>query len=93
MRIHIVTLNVEGDQVGAWATVVGPKAEALVAKLEAHYGDAEDQFVGVYIAEVELEAHIDDGPVSALGTPLIELHQQQSFFDVSPPERGRSCST
>ena len=46
MRIHIVTLNVEGEQVGAWATVHAPKAEALAEKLEAHYGDADDHFVG-----------------------------------------------
>lgn len=80
MHIHVVTLNVEGDQVGAWATAHAPKAEALAAKLEAHYGDAEDYFVGVYVAEVELEANIDDGPVNALGTPLIETHQQRSLF-------------
>ena len=35
MQIHIVTLNVEGDQVGAWATVHADKADALAAKLEA----------------------------------------------------------
>ncbi len=80
MRIHIVTLNVEGDQVGAWATVHSAKAEALAEKLEAHYGDAKDYFVGVYVAEVELEASIDDGPVNAIGTPLIESHRQQSLF-------------
>ena len=80
MHIHIVTLNVEGDQVGAWATAHSEKAEALAAKLEAHYGAAEDYFVGVYVADVELEAHIDDGPVNALGTPLIETRQQQSLF-------------
>ena len=80
MRIHVVTLNVEGDQVGAWATVHAPKAEALAAKLEAHYGDADDHFVGVYVADVELEAHIDDGPVDPLGTPLIETHEQQTLF-------------
>ena len=80
MRIHIVTLNVEGDQVGAWATAHAPKAEALAEKLETHYGDATDYFVGVYVAEVELEAHIDDGPVNALGAPLIDCHQQQSLF-------------
>lgn len=34
MQIHIVTLNVEGDQVGAWATVHGSQADALAAKLE-----------------------------------------------------------
>jgi hypothetical protein len=80
MQIHIVTLNVEGDQVGAWATVHAPKAAALAEKLEAHYGDADDHFVGVYLAEVELESNIDDGPVNALGTPLIEPHDQQSLF-------------
>ncbi|HKO58899.1 MAG TPA: hypothetical protein VJ276_23735 [Thermoanaerobaculia bacterium] len=52
----------------------------LASKLEAHYGHAEDYFVGVYIAAVELEAHIDDGPVNTLGTPLIESHRQQSLF-------------
>ena len=46
MHIHIVTLNVEGDQVGAWATVHAAKAAALVEKLEAHYGGADDHFVG-----------------------------------------------
>ena len=80
MQIHIVTLNVEGDQVGAWATVHADKADALAAKLEAHYGDAEDHFVGVYVATVALEAHIDDGPVNALGTPLIDSHLQQPLF-------------
>ena len=80
MQIHIVTLNVEGDQVGVWATAHADKAEALAAKLEAHYGDADDHFVGVYVATVELEAHIDDGPVNELGTPLIETHLQQSLF-------------
>ena len=80
MQIHIVTLNVEGDQVGAWATVHAPKADALAAKLEAHYGHAEDHFVGVYVATVDLEAHIDDGPVNAIGTALIESHQQQTLF-------------
>lgn len=80
MQIHIVTLNVEGDQVGAWATVHPPKAEALAAKLEAHYGQADDHFVGVYVATVDLEAHIDDGPVNAIGTALIESHQQHTLF-------------
>lgn len=80
MHIHIVTLNVEGDQAGAWATVFADKAAALAAKLEAHYGQADDYFVGVYVADVELEANIDDGPVNALGTPLIEAHRQQSLF-------------
>ena len=80
MQMHIVTLNVEGDQVGAWATVHVDKADALAAKLDAHYGDADDCFVGVYVATVELEANIDDGPVNALGTPLIASHLQQSLF-------------
>ncbi|HEX6640796.1 MAG TPA: hypothetical protein VF215_06765 [Thermoanaerobaculia bacterium] len=80
MQIHIVTLNVEGDQVGAWATVHEIKAEALAAKLEEHYGNADDHFVGIYTATVDLEANIDDGPVNALGTPLIASHQQQSLF-------------
>jgi hypothetical protein len=80
MQIHIVTLNVEGDQVGAWATVHAIKAAALAEKLEAHYGDADDHFVGVYVAEVELESNIDDGPVNAIGTPLIASHDQQSLF-------------
>ena len=80
MQVHLVTLNVEGDQVGAWATVDAAKADALAAKLEAHYANVDDCFVGVYVASVELEAHIDDGPVNALGTPLIESHAQQSLF-------------
>lgn len=80
MQIHIVTLNVEGDQVGAWATVHAIKAETLAAKLETHYGNADDHFVGVYVATVELEASIDDGPVNAIGTPLIDSHRQQSLF-------------
>jgi hypothetical protein len=80
MRIHIVTLNVEGNQVGAWATVHAPKAEALAAKLEAYYGDADDHFVGVYIEAVELEANVDDGPVNAIGDPLLLPHVQQSRF-------------
>jgi hypothetical protein len=80
MQIHIVTLNVEGDQVGAWASVHAPKAAALAEKLETHYGEADDHFVGVYLAEVELEANIDDGPLNAIGTPLIESHRQQSLF-------------
>jgi hypothetical protein len=80
MTIHVVTLNVEGDQVGAWATLDASKAAALAEKLEAHYGNAEDYFVGVYVAAIDLEAHIDDGPVNAIGTPLIESHSQQSLF-------------
>jgi hypothetical protein len=80
MQIHIVTLNVEGDQVGAWATIYAPKAEVLAAKLEEHYGDANDHFVGVYVVTIEVEAHIEDGPVNAIGTPLIDTHQQQTLF-------------
>jgi len=81
MRIHVVSLNVEGDQVGIWATVDSTKAAALAAKLEAHYGDAEDFFVGVYIAEVVLEEHIDEGPVNAIGTSLLrEPPEQHSLF-------------
>jgi hypothetical protein len=80
MHIHVVTLNVEGDQVGAWATVHAAKAEALAAKLDAHYGDADDHFVGVYVADVELERHIDDGPVNAIGTPVIDHEQQHTLF-------------
>ena len=80
MRIHIVTLNVEGDQVGAWATVHESKAAALAEKLEAHYGDADDYFVGVYVEAIDLGAHIDDGPVNAIGTALITSHLQQSLF-------------
>jgi len=34
----------------------------------------------VYLADVLLEEHIDDGPVNAIGTPLIESHDQQSLF-------------
>jgi len=34
MQIHIVTLYVEGDQVGIWATVHPEKADALIEKLE-----------------------------------------------------------
>ena len=79
MQIHIVTLYVEGDQVGIWATVHPEKANALIEKLEAAYG-SDDVFVDVHSAAVILEAHIDDGPVSALGTPLIESHRQQSLF-------------
>lgn len=80
MHIHLVTLNVEGDQVGAWATVHAPKAAALAEKLEDHYGGADDHFVGVYVAEIELEANIDDGPVNAISTPLIEARHQRSLF-------------
>jgi len=81
MRIHVVSLNVEGDQVGVWATVDPSKAATLAAKLEAHYGDGEDYFVGVYIAEVVLEEHIDEGPVNALGTSLVAIPPaQQALF-------------
>jgi hypothetical protein len=80
MHIHIISLNVDGEQIGVWATVDRAKAAALAAKLEAHYGDAEDTFVGVYLADILLEEHIDDGPVNAIGTPLIESHDQQSLF-------------
>ena len=80
MQVHIVTLNVEGNQVGAWATIHAPKADALAVKLEEHYGHPEDHFVGVYVATIELEAHIEDGPVNAIGTPLIDTHQQQTLF-------------
>jgi len=80
MQIHIVTLNVEGNQVGAWATVHVEKAEALVAKIEAFYGSAEDYFVGVYLASVILEADIETGPTNVIGIPLIDQSSQQSLF-------------
>jgi hypothetical protein len=80
MAIHLVTLNIEGEQVGAWATMHASKAAALAEKLEDHYGGADDHVVGVYVAEIELEANIDDGPVNAIGTPLIEAHHQRSLF-------------
>jgi hypothetical protein len=80
MQIHVVTLNIEGEQVGAWATVHAEKAAALVEKLEDEYRAEEDTFVGVYLATIELEAHIDDGPVNALGAPLIVRNEQQSLF-------------
>lgn len=80
MQIHIVTLNVEGDQVGAWATAHPEKAEALAAKIETFYGGADDHFVGVYIASVVLEADIDAGPTNAVGIPLIDRIAQQSLF-------------
>ena len=64
----------------SWATVTRAKAAGARGKLEAHYGDADDHFVGVYLAEVHLEENIDDGPVNAIGTPLIESHDQQSLF-------------
>ena len=62
------------------ATEHAPKAAALAEKLEAHYGGADDHFVGVYVAAIELEVNIDDGRVNAIGTPLIESHRQQSLF-------------
>lgn len=81
MTIHLVTLNVEGDQVGAWATVFPEKAASLAARLETHYGDAEDHFVGIYVADVVLEEHLDDGPVNALGTSLLTTPAaQQALF-------------
>ena len=80
MQLHIVTLNVEGNQVGAWATVHADKAEALAEKLEAFYGSADDYFVGVYVASVTLEAEIESGPTNLIGIPLIERSAQQSLF-------------
>jgi hypothetical protein len=80
MQIHVITLNVDGEQVGAWATVHPEKAAVLVEKLEDAYGTDDDTFVGVYLAAIELETHIDEGPVNALGTPLIARHEQQSLF-------------
>jgi hypothetical protein len=80
MEIHVVTLNVEGDQIGAWATVHAEKAAALAERLNAAYGDADGYFVGVYVAAVVLEAEIDSGPVNAIGTPLIVRNDQQSLF-------------
>lgn len=80
MHIHLVILNIDGEQAGAWATEHPEKAAALASKLEAAYGDHDDVFVGIYVAVVELEAHIDDGPVNALGIPLIDRHRQQSLF-------------
>ena len=80
MHIHIVTLNVEGDQVGAWATIDAEKAEALAAKLEAFYGGADDYFVGVYSTSVTLEADIETGPTNVIGISLIDRSAQQSLF-------------
>ena len=80
MQIHVVTLNVEGDQVGAWATAHAEKAEALAAKIESFYGGADDYFVGVYVASVVLEADIEAGPTNAIGIPLIDRTTQQSLF-------------
>lgn len=80
MLLHLVTLNIDGEQVGAWATVHPEKAASLVEKLEEAYAGEEYTFVGVYLAAIELEAHIDDGPVNALGTPLLSHEDQQSLF-------------
>lgn len=80
MQIHLVTLNVEGDQVGAWATIHPEKADALAATIEAFYGAADDYFVGVYVASVVLEADIEAGPTNAIGIPLIDRTTQQSLF-------------
>ena len=80
MQLHIVTLNVEGDQVGAWATIHAEKAEALAAKLEAFYGGVDDYFVGVYNTSVILEADIETGPTNVIGTPLIDRSAQRSLF-------------
>ena len=80
MEIHIVTLNVEGNQVGAWATIHAEKAEALAEKIEAFYGGADDYFVGVYVASVVLEAEIETGPTNFIGIPLIDRSSQQSLF-------------
>ena len=80
MQIHVVTLNIDGEQVSAWATVHPEKAAALVGKLEEAYASEEDTFVGIYLAAIELEAHIEDGPVNALGAPLIEHHLQHTLF-------------
>jgi hypothetical protein len=80
MQIHVVILNVEGDQVGAWATAHADKADALAAKIESVYGGADDYFVGVYLASVVLEADIESGPANAIGIPLIGGSAQQSLF-------------
>ena len=80
MQIHIVTLNVDGNQVGAWATVHAEKAEAFAAKIEAFYGGADDYFVGVYLASVILEADIETGPTHMIGIPLIDRSSQQALF-------------
>ena len=80
MQIHIVTLNVEGDQVGAWATVHAEKADALAAKIAAFYGGAEDSFVGVSVSSIVLEADIDPGPTNVIGISLIDRSAQQSLF-------------
>lgn len=44
------------------------------------YGSEEDTFVGVYLAAIELEAYIEDGPLNALGSPLLSHEDQQSLF-------------
>jgi hypothetical protein len=80
MRLHLVTLNIDGDQVGAWATAHAEKAEALAAKLDALSADAEDSFVGVYRTSVVLEADIETGPTTLLGIPRIDRTAQQSLF-------------
>jgi len=79
MNIHVVSLNLEGDQVGICATVHAEKADALTARLEDEYGD-DDVFVGVYRATVVLEHEIDTGPTNPLGIPLVVCNEQQSLF-------------
>jgi len=79
MHIHVVSLNLEGDQVGIWATVHAEKADALAARLKDDYG-SDDVFVGVYRATVVLEQEIDTGPTNPLGIPLIVRNEQQSLF-------------
>jgi hypothetical protein len=79
MHIHVVSLNLEGDQVGIWATVHAEKADALAARLEDDYG-SDDVFVGVSRATVVLEQEIDTGPTNPLGIPLIVCNEQQSLF-------------
>jgi hypothetical protein len=79
MLIHVVSLNLEGDQVGIWATVHAEKADALAARLEDNYG-SDDVFVGVYRATVVLEQEIDTGPTNPLGIPLVHCNEQQSLF-------------
>jgi hypothetical protein len=66
--------------VGAWATGPRGQADALAAKLGAHDGNADDHFVGIYVATVAPEENIDDGPVNAIGASLIQSHHQQSLF-------------
>lgn len=79
MPIHVVSLNLEGDQVGIWATVHAEKADALTARLEDDYGN-DDVFVGVYRATAVLEHEIDTGPTNPLGIPLITRDEQQPLF-------------